>query len=157
MNDCCEKCADVDYEKTYPVHTATYFCGDGNCICHSSSGGEWVRFNEQFEKIFKEHHSTKMDVFLDRNGKSHYLLFKEDLFKLITQNQNKLTLSILSEVEEKRKDAKWFEDNYFTAENAFPTYDREKDRWVSVTAKETYNKALSDISTHLRTLLDEKI
>jgi hypothetical protein len=48
-----------------------------------------------------------------------------------------------------KKDLKWFEDNYFTAENAYPSYDKIKDRWVGVTAKETYNLALDSLTTPL--------
>lgn len=54
-------------------------------------------------------------------------------------------LPLYEEVEDTKKDAKWFIDNYFTAENAFPTFDKEKDLWVAIVVKEQYNKALSDI------------
>lgn len=34
-NQCCEKCRNVHFEKTYPEHTATYFCVNISCPCHT--------------------------------------------------------------------------------------------------------------------------
>lgn len=54
------------------------------------------------------------------------------------------TLSTLvKKMEGKKKDLKWFEDNYFTAENAYPSYDKVNDRWVGVTAKDCFNAGIS--------------
>lgn len=36
-NRCCHKCHDVDYEKTYPAHTATFFCSNKKCECHNQA------------------------------------------------------------------------------------------------------------------------
>ncbi len=32
--ECCEKCVDVYYEKTWPTHTAYYGCTNPICPCH---------------------------------------------------------------------------------------------------------------------------
>ena len=34
-NDCCEKCHDVTFEKTYPAHTAYHACLNLKCECHN--------------------------------------------------------------------------------------------------------------------------
>lgn len=52
---------------------------------------------------------------------------------------------IAKKIEGMKKNAAWFEDNYFTAENAYPSFDKKADQWVTITAKETYNKALNEV------------
>ncbi len=32
--ECCEKCSDVHFEKTYPAHTAYFACLNLKCECH---------------------------------------------------------------------------------------------------------------------------
>lgn len=66
---------------------------------------------------------------------------KDFISNLLTSHSHK----IKEEIESMKKDAKWMMDNYFTAENAFPTFDKVNDFWVAVVAKEQYNKALSDV------------
>lgn len=34
QNDCCEKCHDVYFEKTYPAHTPYHACVNQKCVCH---------------------------------------------------------------------------------------------------------------------------
>ena len=36
-NDCCDKCHDVTFEKTYPAHTAYHACINLKCECHKST------------------------------------------------------------------------------------------------------------------------
>lgn len=33
--ECCESCADVHFEKTYPAHTAYFACTNLACECHN--------------------------------------------------------------------------------------------------------------------------
>ena len=33
-SECCEKCHDVCFEKTYPAHTAYHACINLKCECH---------------------------------------------------------------------------------------------------------------------------
>ncbi len=35
-HDCCDKCIDVTYEKTWPSHTAYFACINLKCECHKS-------------------------------------------------------------------------------------------------------------------------
>lgn len=37
QNDCCDKCHDVTFEKTYPAHTAYHACINLKCDCHKST------------------------------------------------------------------------------------------------------------------------
>lgn len=49
--ECCEKCGDVTFDKTYPAHTPYYACTNLKCICHlaAPTEEEWaIKFEKQF-------------------------------------------------------------------------------------------------------------
>ncbi len=54
-----------------------------------------------------------------------------------------------------KKKAQWFEDNWFTAENAYPTYDKKEDLWITITAKDTYNLALDQTIAYIEETIEE--
>jgi hypothetical protein len=52
--DCCEKCGDVYFEKTYPAHTAYHACTNLKCNCHvapTSEKKEVSNWEEEFLAI----------------------------------------------------------------------------------------------------------
>lgn len=59
-------------------------------------------------------------------------------------------------IESELKNTQWFEDNYFTPENAYPSFDKKEDMWVTVTAKECWNKALRSILEKMSTPKESK-
>ena len=48
---CCEKCHNVDFDKTYPEHTAHNFCGNLLCVCHKKEESSQEDWEKEADKI----------------------------------------------------------------------------------------------------------
>ena len=82
---------------------------------------------------------------------------KEEVDAKVAEARREMLQEVQGMIEGEKKDAKWFVDNYFTAENAYPSIDCEKDdRWVVITAKETHNLALSALQEKLSALIEQE-
>ncbi len=82
-------------------------------------------------------------------GLANDKLTPDKLKEYFHQSHLELIEQVKKMCEESKKDLKWFEENHFIAEYGHPNYDKEADRWVGVTAKDCYNKALKHIISKL--------
>lgn len=59
--ECCNKCSDVTFDKTYPMHTAYYACINLRCECHAGQAPQSDNTLDDYNKRVVENVSMCAD------------------------------------------------------------------------------------------------
>lgn len=109
--------------------------------------------NEQLTWEQRLQYPTRTVTFDTHPDVKEYIVSYDEIQELNKVEKNLLLDQAIKVLGGMEKDTQWFVDNYFTAENAYPSFDYEgEDRWVAITAKETHNLALSQAISKLKEL-----